>query len=858
MRFSAFGNKNSSQRGPAEKRGRSGAPSLSTYWLRALIGVALATLLAFAIGLFAWMEGQKSERLLRLKGFSAVVAGDIERRVASLQGRLRELGADPQLRQALLALSTDELRTMQDRLTHNLPGASQVRLLIPGACEGRISPTKSFSYAALDLVCQAERQRRVTSMEAHRPGSPDEHLAIAAPVLGADGKTLLGVIYVSVAPSLLPSLDGTNGEWGHMSFQQNVGSKAITLGSAHSGAPSDAPDHRVSIKGTRLGIASWVGASVLDKSVLLDAVVAYLVLMGLVTLAMWLPLRGMKRGLTSDYGALVELVEDAVSAKPLRPTQHRLAESQPIVEAVSGLLRRLRQTRGAVSASPEATYPTEVEREGTDGRPAADALSISAQEARNKTPLESTTARLPILPTEPVPAQIFRASDIRGIVDRDLTADLMYALGLAVGTEAEEAGDQIVIVGRDTRPSSRELSDTLVVGLRASGRDVLDLGVVPTPLIYFATRSRDKASGAMVTASHDAKNYNGLKVIVGGIELAGQGIAGLRERILADSFARGDGDYQVGDVVSDYLAQVEMDVAVARPLKVVIDCGNAAASVVAPRLYRALGCDLVELNCEPELGFPMDRIPDPSSPEYLEDLQQAVLSQEADIGLAFDGDGDRLGVVDSSGKIIWSDRVLMLLAPDVLSRHPGTDVIFDAWASSHLATEILRHGGRPVLWKSGQASLKAKLEETGALLAGDWNGHFLFAERWHGLDDALYAGARLLELLALDTRSSAEVFAALPGALATPEIFLPLAEGEAPTILRTAVEEAVRAAGYYVRTENGLRVESERAWGYVRASSTPPALIFRFEAEDRAGLAEIQDLFRDIMGKAARGRHLPF
>jgi phosphomannomutase/phosphoglucomutase len=858
MRFSAFGNKNGSHRGPAERRVRSGAPSLSTYWLRALISVALAVLLTFAIGLFAWMEGQKSDRLLRLEGFSAVVAGDIERRVASLQGRLRELGADPKLRQALLAQNMDELRTMQERLTHSLPGASQVRLLIPGACEGKVSPTKTFSYAALDLVCQAERERRVTSMEVHRPGSRDEHLAIAAPVLGTDGKTLLGVIYVSAAPSLLPSLDGVNGEWGHMSFQQNVGSKVITLGSTHRGAPSDAPDHRVSIKGTRLSIASWVGASVLDESVLLDAVAAYLVLMGLVALAMWLPLRGMKRSLATDYGSLVELVEDAVSAKPLRPAQSRLAESKPIVEAVIGLLRLLRQTRGAVPASPESTDPAVMERAEAAGKPAAAAPPSSAQEAKDKTPPESSNARLPILPNEPVPAQIFRSSEIRGIVDRDLTADLMYALGLAVGTEAEEAGDQVVIVGRDTRPSSRELSDALVVGLRASGRDVLDLGVVPTTLLYFATRSRDETSGAMVTTSHDAQNYNGLKVIVGGTELAGQGIKRLRERILTGSFARGDGDYHVGSMASDYLAQVERDVAMARPLKAVVDCGNSAAAVVAPRLYRALGCDLVELNCEPELGFPIDRIPDPSSPEYLEDLQHAVLSQEADIGLAFDGDGDRLGVVDSSGKIIWSDRVLMLLAADVLSRHPGTDVIFDAWSSSHLATEILRHGGRPVLWESGQVSLKAKLEETGALLAGDWSGHFLFAERWHGLDDAIYAGARLLELLALDAHSSAKVFAALPGAPATPKIFLSLAEGEAAPILRTVAEEAARATGYYVSTENGLRVESERAWGYVRVSSTPSALVFRFDAEDAAGLEEIQDLFRGIMGKAARGRALPF
>jgi phosphomannomutase/phosphoglucomutase len=235
-----------------------------------------------------------------------------------------------------------------------------------------------------------------------------------------------------------------------------------------------------------------------------------------------------------------------------------------------------------------------------------------------------------------------------------------------------------------------------------------------------------------------------------------------------------------------------------------------------------------------------------------------VVEEGADLGLAFDGDGDRLGVVDSSGKIIWTDRVLMLLAADVLSRHPGTDVVFDVKCSHHLAGEILRNGGRPVMWRSGHSPLKAKLRETGALLAGEWSGHIIFQERWYGVDDALYAGARLLEVLALDPRSTAEVFAALPEAIATPELMLPLAEGESDGIMKSVLELAQRLDGVEVQTIDGLRLEMDRGWGLVRASNTRPALTFRFEADDEPTLEKVKALFRKIMGRAAAGRELPF
>lgn len=486
-----------------------------------------------------------------------------------------------------------------------------------------------------------------------------------------------------------------------------------------------------------------------------------------------------------------------------------------------------------------------------------------ASEPLPKAPAQSPTSA-PTSPPRPridpaaVPATIFRAYDIRGVVGVDLTPTLMNAIGLAIGSEAAEAGDQTVIVARDTRPSGKELSRALLDGIRASGRDVVDLDIAPTPLLYFGACYQGPASGAMVTGSHNPADYNGLKVVIGGKTLEGDRIRALRDRILSGRFTRGEGSLQKGDLITAYVDRVEKDVAVAYTMKVVVDCGNGAASVLAPRLYRGLGCEVVQTDCDLEAGFPEGRVPDPSRPECLEALQRRVVEENADLGLAFDTDGDRLGVVDSSGKIIWTDRVLMLLAADVLSRHPGTDVVFDVKSSHHLASEILRNGGRPVMWRSGHSPLKAKLQETGGLLAGEWSGHIMFRERWYGFDDAIYAGARLLEVLALDPRPSAEVFAALPEALATPALFLPLTEGEPAHIMEAVMKYADRLEGVAVQTIDGLRADSDRGWGLVRASNTQPALMFRFEGDDEAALAQIKELFRRLMARAAPDLDLPF
>jgi phosphomannomutase/phosphoglucomutase len=346
--------------------------------------------------------------------------------------------------------------------------------------------------------------------------------------------------------------------------------------------------------------------------------------------------------------------------------------------------------------------------------------------------------------------------------------------------------------------------------------------------------------------------------------LAGQSIEGDQMRVVErriqrrEFIERAKGGYQRQDLASAYIDHVERDVAVARSLRLVVDCGNGAAALLAPALYRALGCEVIELRCDIEGGFPDGQVPDPSRAENLHDLSGAVSTLGADLGLGFDGDGDRLGVVDSNGRFIAMDRVLMLFAADVLSRHPGTDVIYDVKCSHLLAAEVLRSGGRPVMWKSGHSRLKSKLRETGALLAGELSGHVIFQERWFGFDDALYAGARLLELLSLDPRRSAEVFASLPDAVGTSELLLPLPEGEAPAIVERIVALADRLDGVTVNTVDGLRAEFDRGWGLVRASNTQPALSFRFQGDDPEALEMIQGLFRRLMERVAPDLALPF
>ena len=420
-------------------------------------------------------------------------------------------------------------------------------------------------------------------------------------------------------------------------------------------------------------------------------------------------------------------------------------------------------------------------------------------------------------------------------------------------------GQTTIAVGRDGRHSGPALAAALSEGIRAAGVNVIDVGMVATPMVYFAAHHLGCGSAVAVTGSHNPPDYNGLKMVLGGTTLSGDDIQALRMRIESGDFTEavdGAGTFSTADVREAYLSRIVGDVKLARPMKVVLDCGNGVAGATAGELYRRLGCEVTELFCEVDGNFP-NHHPDPSKPENLQDLIQAVKAQGAELGLAFDGDGDRLGVVTRGGDIIYPDRQLMLYAADVLSRNPGAEIIFDVKCTRKLAPWIRQHGGRPVMWKTGHSLIKAKMKVSGAPLAGEMSGHTFFGERWFGFDDGQYAGARLLEIVSRDADPSA-VLNALPDALSTPELNIKLAEGE-PHRLIAQMQQSVKFSGALeVITMDGLRVEYADGFGLARASNTTPVIVLRFEADSETALKRIQADFRAALQSVKPGVALPF
>jgi phosphomannomutase/phosphoglucomutase len=458
-----------------------------------------------------------------------------------------------------------------------------------------------------------------------------------------------------------------------------------------------------------------------------------------------------------------------------------------------------------------------------------------------------------------VDAGIFRAYDVRGVVGKTLTAEVARVLGQAIGALMREKQLTEIVVGRDGRLSGPELAGALADGLRAAGIDVIDVGAVPTPVIYYATYRFETGSCVAVTGSHNPPDYNGFKIMVGGETLSEGAIQDLYRRIRAgDLPGDGHGGLRQVEIVPDYIERITSDVQAERALKVVVDCGNGIPGAVAPQVLEGIGCEVIPLYCEVDGHFP-NHHPDPSDPHNLEDLILAVKKTGADLGVAFDGDGDRLGVVSREGEIIYPDRLLMLFARDVLSRRPGATIIYDVKCTGHLKEEILAAGGSPLMWRTGHSLIKAKMRETGAELAGEMSGHFFFKERWYGFDDGIYAGARLLEILAGDPagRSPEEIFATLPKGVSTPELKIPMAEGEHYRFIEK-FKQSAHFEGATLVTIDGVRADWPDGWGLVRASNTTPVLVLRFDADDKAALKRIQDAFRAELLKVEPNLKLPF
>ena len=450
---------------------------------------------------------------------------------------------------------------------------------------------------------------------------------------------------------------------------------------------------------------------------------------------------------------------------------------------------------------------------------------------------------------------IFKAYDIRGVVPTGLDPDVARALGRAFGTHARRQGETVVAVGRDGRLSGPALSQALIDGLVSAGMEVIDVGMVTTPMLYFAASTLCR-SGIQVTGSHNPKDYNGFKMVLGGRAIHGEEIQGLRRLMESEAWETGSGgSLRRADVWPAYRDHIVGDVKLSRPMKLAVDCGNGVAGATAPALFRALGCEVIELFSEVDGNFP-NHHPDPSKPENLLDLQRTLRETGAELGLAFDGDGDRLGIVTQGGQNIFPDRQMVLFAQDVLSRVPGGHILFDVKCSQRLAPAIEAAGGVPVMYKTGHSLIKARMKELDSPLGGEMSGHIFFKERWFGFDDGSYAGARLLEIVSRSADANS-VLEGLPASHSTPELNVACAEGEPHAVVDRLVAAAGFAAPARMSTIDGLRVDWPDGFGLIRASNTTPVLVLRFEGHTSEALQRIQDdmlsLLRQVKPDAVLG-----
>jgi len=830
---------------------------LSSVALKQALVVFLAGLISAALMYFLSVVPAESRRYQMQTAVAAnTAAAQVNQQLALLQSVVAGLGTQGYVREALDGEGS--LPAAMAALTVALPDVRAV-YLFPYGDIPRTSREGTLGFAGLDLARRAETGRPVYP-DAF-PRDDQWYLQMAAPIRRDTGNAVVGsVLAVFDIAQLKPLLSGLNDELsGKFEIVQSVSGsdRVIVSNGSGEGAAVERglfnPDWTLRFKPASAP-TPFIGMVAVAILVIGPALLA--------AILVWVLLGTAQRNLRQEVTVLIQWAHKAFGGERVKPPGFKWDTIASTAEVLSRLAQMVdkRVAKQAESARPKKQVaPSGGEAESgdvplfeekdmldvdmLDGDD--DVLGFSGSEARD----DGFDAEEVALPNVEVSETIFRAYDIRGIVGETLTSDIVQVIGRSIGSEAIERGVKSICIGYDGRHSSPEFADALGSGIMAAGCDVINVGAVPTPVLYFSTHELGTGSGVIVTGSHNPANYNGLKIMLGGETLSGEAIQRLLKRIQTGDFASGQGSQSSQDVRRAYLDRIVGDIAVAAPLKVVLDAGNGIAGELAPVLVEELGCEVVPLYCDVDGNFP-NHHPDPGKPENLKDLIAAVKSEKADLGLAFDGDGDRLGVVTNTGKIIWPDRLMMLFSRDVVSRNPGADVIYDVKCSRRLAGVISEAGGRPIMWKSGHSLMKAKMKETGALLAGEMSGHIFFGERWFGFDDGLYSAARLLEILGVEDRDSNEVFEEFPDDISTPELNVEVTEQTKFGIIEQLGKKGDFGDGS-ISTIDGIRVEFTDGWGLCRASNTTPMLVLRFEAETEEALERIKSVFREQLAKAA-------
>ncbi len=840
--------------------------SLSTPGLiPSIIGLIAAAVLVW-LGLLS--QPQQQDQLVQAWG--SAQAGAVNKALQQIRADTQTAAQDGALAQALLSDDPTRIAGAQNQLRYH-DGVVGARLIPLGFSDVDNQGVLPVSFATLDMLNKAAKGE-TPAPEARKIGD-NWVIYSAAPLRSAANSPVTGTLLLGFSPQrLLNALPQMPDNVGQVELSQQFGSAGaqtfLTRGQGDGSQP-------VSFD---TGYANWKlqftsGSALHTSPPYWMLIVAAIVALVGVLLGLYLNESALKRRVAADARQLDQLIQELSGGKAVKsfglslPALNGLAQTlarfslrnQPAAPTVAAQASESATPDGSTTSSatssqfaPQGVELTDPLFQDTDILD-IDILDENLDFLRSEH-LQAMNSTVSIAPQ--FPDSIFRAYDIRGVVGDTLSAETAYWIGRAIGSQSIAQGEPNVSVGRDGRLSGPELVQQLIQGLHDAGCHVSDVGLVPTPALYYAANVLAGKTGVMLTGSHNPKDYNGFKIVIAGDTLANEQIQALHDRIKSNNLPAAKGSITKVNILDRYFKQIKDDIVLARKLKVVVDCGNGAAGVIAPQLIEALGCEVISLFAEVDGNFP-NHHPDPGKLENLQDLIAKVNETGADLGLAFDGDGDRVGVVTNKGNVVYPDRLLMLFALDVLKRNPGADIIFDVKCTRRLTPLISQHGGRPVMWKTGHSLIKKEMKKSGALLAGEMSGHIFFKERWFGFDDGIYSAARLLEILSQESQTAEELFETFPNDISTPEINIKVTDVTKFSIIE-ALEKDAQWGDAKLTSIDGVRVDYPKGWGLVRASNTTPVLVLRFEAETEDELQRIKNVFHAELKKVAPDLELPF
>ncbi len=832
------------------------APQVRNALWVAVMGLAVATVLV-GLGLPSPSPDTVFRAMARMAGASQAVV--LQKHMAVVVAETDGAAHQPEVLQAMHAPSPPA--TLPASLGY-LPGLVDAYAAGKGQAVLDSNRPSPINFVTLDLIRQVEAGGR-PALQAQKIG--ERWLVYSlAPVYDITGATLLGTVLLSFDLATLTSEFGTLPEgFGEVVLQQHFSQGPVqTLFKSGVGELDERYPVDIGSWTLTLTPGTLFKSPVQWRSMVFWAL-ALLVAVATAWASLFMLARRLRTQVDGDARQLTQLVQELSGGKAVKAFSLSLPELNIVAASLARLsLQGNRHDTPSDSASSKAwavDLPKSKAFGPTGSLPQDTAILDTAVPDDDQDPLrmEHLTAMNSQAHVAPqFPDSIFRAYDIRGVFGDTLTAETAYWIGRAIGSQSLAQGEPNVSVGRDGRLSGPVLVQQLIQGIADSGCHVSDVGLVPTPALYYAANVLAGKSGVMLTGSHNPRDYNGFKIVIAGDTLANEQIQALHDRLKNNDLASGKGTVEKVEILDSYFNYIKNDIVLAKKLKVVVDCGNGAAGVIAPQLIEALGCEVIPLFCDVDGNFP-NHHPDPGKLENLEDLIAKVKETGADLGLAFDGDGDRVGVVTNKGTVVFPDRLLMLFAKDVVSRNPGADIIFDVKCTRRLTPLITGYGGRPVMWKTGHSLIKKKMKLSGALLAGEMSGHIFFKERWFGFDDGIYSAARLLEILSQEKDSAEDLFAAFPNDISTPEINIHVTD-EGKFSIIDALQRDAQWGDANLTTIDGVRVDYPKGWGLVRASNTTPVLVLRFEADDQAELERIQNVFRAELKKIAPDLQLPF